>query len=77
MTQTLWQPALWQRRGSGKREGKDMPNFATVLVGLAVFGAFAAVILRAVKNHREGKSGCSCGCGSCPGRDLCHPKEKK
>ncbi len=53
-----------------------MPNLATLLVGLVVFGAFAAVILRALRNKKAGKSGCSCGCESCPGHDLCHPKEK-
>ena len=47
-----------------------MPNLATLLVGLVVFGAFAAVILRALRNKKAGKS------ESCPGHDLCHPKEK-
>lgn len=52
-----------------------MPNLATVLVGAAVFGAFAAVIIRGVHNRKNGKGGCSCGCGDCPGKDICHPKK--
>ena len=51
-------------------------NLPTILVGLVVFGAFAAVIVRAVRNKKAGKSGCSCGCGGCPGKDLCHPKKE-
>ncbi|MCI8475019.1 MAG: FeoB-associated Cys-rich membrane protein [Oscillospiraceae bacterium] len=53
-----------------------MPNLSTILVGLVVFGAFAAVIIRAIQNKKNGKGGCSCGCDSCPGRENCHPKEK-
>lgn len=53
-----------------------MPNLATVLVGLVVFGAFAAVIVRAIRNKKAGRSGCSCGCDQCPGHDLCHKKVK-
>lgn len=54
-----------------------MPNLSTILVGLVVFGAFAAVVIRGIYNRKHGKSGCSCGCGNCPGQDLCHPKEEK
>lgn len=54
-----------------------MPNLATVLVGLVVFGAFAAVIVRAIRNKKAGRSGCSCGCDQCPGHDLCHPEKPK
>ncbi|MCI8651641.1 MAG: FeoB-associated Cys-rich membrane protein [Oscillospiraceae bacterium] len=52
-----------------------MPNLSTILVGLVVFGAFAAVIIRAIQNKKNGKGGCSCGCGDCPSKGLCHPEK--
>lgn len=52
-----------------------MPNLPTILVGLAVLALFVAVIARGISNRKRGKGGCSCGCGDCPGRGLCHPKK--
>ena len=52
-----------------------MPNLSTVLVGLFVFGVFGAILVREWRRHRQGKGGCSCGCESCPGHELCHPKK--
>lgn len=52
-----------------------MPDLPTILVGLTVFAAFGAVIVRAIRNRKNGKGGCSCGCGSCPGKGLCHPEK--
>lgn len=42
-------------------------NLPTIIVGLAVFIPFAAVIRHGIQNLRQGKSGCSCGgnCGAC------------
>ena len=53
-----------------------MPNLPTVLVGLVVLALFVAVVARGVYNRKRGKSGCSCGCGDCPGKSLCHPEKK-
>ena len=52
-----------------------MLNLATVLVGSIVFGIFAAIIVRGIRNRKAGKGGCTCGCGSCPGKDICHPEK--
>lgn len=48
-----------------------MPNLATVLVGLVVFGIFGAIVARGIYNHKNGKGGCACGgdCSHCRG---CH-----
>lgn len=54
-----------------------MPNLSTLLVGLVVFGLFAAIVVRGLYNRKQGKGGCSCGCAQCPGRELCHPREKR
>ncbi|MEE1038438.1 MAG: hypothetical protein U0K95_04655 [Eubacterium sp.] len=28
-----------------------------------------------IKDKKEGKSGCSCGCDSCPSSSICHNKK--
>lgn len=53
-----------------------MPNLPTILVGLVVLCVFVAIIARGIHNRKSGKGGCSCGCGSCPSSELCHPKKK-
>lgn len=53
-----------------------MPNLATILVGLVVFGIFGAIVARGIHNRKQGKGGCSCGCGSCPSKGLCHPEKE-
>lgn len=52
-----------------------MPNLSTVLVGLVVLGIFVAIVARGIRNRKNGKGGCSCGCDQCPGHDLCHPEK--
>lgn len=54
-----------------------MPNGSTLLTGLVVFGAFAAVIVWGLRKRKRRKGGCSGGCGGCPGRKSCHPEAKR
>ncbi len=45
-------------------------NFPTFIIGMLVFAAFTAVIVRGIRNRKKGKGGCSCGdCSSC---GICH-----
>lgn len=48
-----------------------MPNLATILVGLVVFGIFGAIAARGIYNRKNGRGGCACGgdCAHCRG---CH-----
>lgn len=48
-------------------------NLPTVIIGILVAAVFLAVVLRGVYNKKHHRGGCSCGCGSCPSRGLCHP----
>lgn len=46
-----------------------------IVVGVIV--VLCVLILgRKVKNVKEGKSSCGCGCSSCPQGEMCHSKEK-
>lgn len=51
-----------------------MPNLSTFIVLLIVVLVFVAIILKAIKNKKEGKGVCSCGCDSCNLKDSCHKK---
>ena len=53
-------------------------NLATILIGLALAGVVALIIVVMIRNKKKGKS--SCGCGSCSGCAMsgsCHPTEDK
>ncbi|MBR4173632.1 MAG: FeoB-associated Cys-rich membrane protein [Clostridia bacterium] len=47
---------------------------ATVIISLVLIGVVAGIITKMVKNKKEGKSSCGCGCSSCPMQDACHKK---
>ena len=42
-------------------------------------GEFVAIVGTSIRNHKNGKGGCSCGdsCGGCACAGMCHPEEKK
>lgn len=54
-------------------------NLPTILIGLIVLGVFVAIVGTSIRNHKNGKGGCSCGdsCGGCACAGMCHPEEKK
>lgn len=52
-------------------------NPSTVIVGAIVLLIFLWIIIREIKNKKNGKGGCSCGCGGCSMSDVCHPKKEK
>lgn len=41
-------------------------NLGTIAVGAVVLTIVVLLVLKLVKDKRAGKSGCSCGCSSCP-----------
>ena len=45
--------------------------FATILVLLVVCGIVALTIRSMVKNKKEGKSACGCGCSACAMSKVC------
>lgn len=49
-------------------------NLPTVIIGAVVLAIFLLIVIHGIHDHRHHKGGCSCGCGDCPGKDLCHPQ---
>ncbi|WP_075109686.1 FeoB-associated Cys-rich membrane protein [Bittarella massiliensis (ex Durand et al. 2017)] len=48
-------------------------NGPTIVGALIVLAVVAAIVGRGIWNRRHHRGGCSCGCGDCPSRGLCHP----
>ncbi len=52
-----------------------LENWGTLLVGLLILAAVSGVIIKMVRDKRQGKASCSCGCGGCSGcggSSICH-----
>ena len=49
-------------------------NLGTIVVGAAVLSLVVLLILKLAKDKKAGKSGCSCGCSSCPMSAQCGKK---
>ena len=44
----------------------------TVIVAVILVLIVGAVVFNMIKKKKEGKGGCSCGCGDCGMSDICH-----
>ena len=51
--------------------------FATIILSLVVFGVLFLIIAKAIKDHKNHKGGCGCGCENCASAGLCHPQSPK
>lgn len=47
-------------------------NAATIVVAAIVAAVLAVIIVKMIRDKKQGKTSCSCGCGGCPMRDTCH-----
>ena len=52
-------------------------NLGTVLVSAVILLILAAITVYEVRKKKSGKGGCSCGCGGCAMRELCHPQKQE
>lgn len=47
------------------------------IIGLCVLSlVVAGIIVKAVIDRKNGKGGCSCGCGGCANKSYCHPNKE-
>ena len=47
-------------------------NLSTILVSAVLLAAVVAVILHLIRQRKQGKSSCGCGCSACALRGSCH-----
>ena len=52
-----------------------MQNAATIIVGAIVATIVGLIVYKMIKDKKNGKTSCSCGCGGCPMSDMCHKKK--
>jgi len=52
-------------------------NVGTIAVGALLIVIFGAIVMKLIKNKKEGKSSCGCGCSDCAMRGQCHPAKKE
>lgn len=50
-------------------------NGATIAIGAVVAAVLGLVVYKMIKDKRNGRSGCGCGCANCALADRCHPKK--
>ncbi|MDR0303409.1 MAG: FeoB-associated Cys-rich membrane protein [Chitinispirillales bacterium] len=46
-------------------------NIGTILTGLVLLVIVTAIVCNLVRNKRNGKCACTCGCGICPNSLSC------
>ena len=49
-------------------------NIGTVIALLILAIVIALIIIKMVKDKKNGKTGCSCGCDHCAMKDNCHKR---
>ena len=52
-----------------------MEHIPTIIICIVVFGVIALAAYKVIRDKKEGKSSCGCGCSNCPMSESCH-KEK-
>ncbi|MBO4928530.1 MAG: FeoB-associated Cys-rich membrane protein [Clostridiales bacterium] len=49
-------------------------NLGTIIISILLAAAVVLVIVKMIRDKKNGKTGCGCGCSSCAMRDSCHRK---
>ena len=51
-------------------------NLSTIIIGLIILAVVAGIIVKMIRDKKNGKGSCSCDCGceSCPSSAICHKK---
>ena len=53
-----------------------MNIISSIIIGIGLIAVIAAIIGYMIKNKRQGKSSCGCGCRNCAMNDSCHSGKK-
>lgn len=49
-------------------------NAGTIIVLLILIAILSAIVVKFIRDKKNGKGLCSCGCAGCPSKDTCHGK---
>lgn len=50
-------------------------NIGTILISVLLLGIVSAIIIKTVRNKKQGKTSCGCGCSTCAMSDICHKQD--
>lgn len=50
-------------------------NISTIIICAVLVAVVATIVVRLIKNKKQGKSSCGCGCSSCAMKNSCHDKK--
>ncbi len=50
---------------------------ATVIISILLAGIVGLVIFKLIRDKKQGKSSCGCGCSNCPHSGVCRPQKKQ
>lgn len=51
-------------------------NLSTIIITLIIAVIFFSIIVKGIKNRKNGKHSCGCGCSGCAASEFCHKKEE-
>ncbi|MBQ7106201.1 MAG: FeoB-associated Cys-rich membrane protein [Clostridia bacterium] len=51
-----------------------LDNLASIIVLTVVIAIITLVVIKMIKDKKNGKQNCSCGCEGCAFKDNCHTK---
>ncbi|MDL2206794.1 FeoB-associated Cys-rich membrane protein [Eubacteriales bacterium OttesenSCG-928-N13] len=49
---------------------------STIIISVVLIAIVGGIIYKMVRDHKAGKTGCSCGCENCAMSESCHPESK-
>lgn len=53
-----------------------MNNLGSIIIALVLAVIVALIIVKMLKDKKNGKSSCGCGCSNCAMKDSCHSNKK-
>ena len=52
-----------------------LDNSGTIIVGAAVLAVIALAVRALLRDRKQGRKNCGCGCSGCPMAGTCHKHE--
>lgn len=49
-------------------------NIGTIIVLAVLAVIVCAIVIKMIKDKKNGKNSCGCGCENCPSSGMCHKK---
>lgn len=51
-------------------------NLGSIIIALVLAVIIALIIIKMLKDKKNGKTSCGCGCSGCAMKDSCHSNKK-